>query len=90
MIGFLLGFCIVFGLDRLVDTPEIIRWGVLGLSVLASLSIPFALERWIWRRRRFEQLARLLAQEQPIVGDQILGVLQLADDTGAATITSSG
>ena len=81
VIGFLLGFCIVFGLDRLVDTPKIIRWGVLGLSVLASLSIPFALERWIWRRRRFEQLARLLAQEQPIVGDQILGVLQLADDT---------
>ncbi|MEC7680321.1 MAG: hypothetical protein VX694_13705, partial [Planctomycetota bacterium] len=52
VIGFLLGFCIVFGLDRLVDTPKIVRWGVLGLSVLASLSIPFALERWVWRRRR--------------------------------------
>ena len=80
VIGFLLGFCAVFVLDRLVDTPKMIRWGVFGLSVMASLSIPFAMERWVWRRRRFEQLARLLAQARPIVGDQILGVLQLADD----------
>ena len=39
--------------------------------------VPLALYRWVWRNRRLEQLARLLAPKHPQVGDQLLGVIEL-------------
>ena len=41
-------------------------------------TIPFFLHRWVWRHRRLEQLARLLARKHPRVGDQLLGIIELA------------
>src|SRR5262249_35619596 len=40
--------------------------------------IPFFLHRWVWRQRRLEQLARLLSRKYPRVGDQLLGIIELA------------
>ena len=38
---------------------------------------PAAIYRWIWRNRRLEQLAMLLARKHPAVGDQLLGIIEL-------------
>ena len=43
----------------------------------AAPAIPLALHRWVWRHRRLEQLARLLARKHPRVGDQLLGIIEL-------------
>src|SRR5690606_28309630 len=67
-----------FALDRLFDTP---RWLLLTIAVAAAagcLVVPYYLHRWIWKNRQLEQLARLLARKLPLVGDQLLGVLELA------------
>ncbi len=42
------------------------------------LAIPLAAYRWIWRQRGPDQLARLLARSSPRIGDQLLGVIELA------------
>jgi hypothetical protein len=42
--------------------------------------VPVAIYRWVWRQRRPDQLARLLARKHPRIGDQLLGVIELAHD----------
>src|SRR5262249_31761335 len=37
-----------------------------------------ALHRWVWCHRRMEQLALLLSRKHPQVGDQLLGIIELA------------
>ena len=63
-------------------TPRPGRRAVLfGLAVLAVLdAVPVALYRWVWRNRRPDQLARLLARKHPRIGDQLLGAIELARD----------
>lgn len=79
-IGLLLGFLLTYLLDRVVDTPKWMRGTILLASVLCCLAIPLAIQRWVWRRRRFDQLAQLLAQTRPNAGDQLLGVIHLSED----------
>src|SRR5690606_13544026 len=64
--------------DRWFDTP---RWLLLTIAIAAGaacLVVPYYLHRWVWQNRQLEQLARLLARKLPRVGDQLLGVLELA------------
>jgi hypothetical protein len=76
--GLMAAYLCVFALDRVWDTPSWVRAAV-GLAALAGCAIvPFYLHRWVWRRRRLEQLARLLSHKLPRVGDQLLGVIELA------------
>ena len=79
-IGLLLGFLLTYSLDRLVDTPRIVRGCILICSLVACGMVPVAIDRWIYRRRRLDQLARLLAQTHPSAGDQLLGVIELSED----------
>ncbi|MGB1926258.1 MAG: hypothetical protein ACPHL6_06990, partial [Rubripirellula sp.] len=79
-IGFLVGFIATFCLDRFIETSRWFRWSVFGGSALTFASIPYAIERWVWKQRRFEQLAKLLTRTKPNVGDQILGVIHLVSD----------
>lgn len=70
----------VFVLDRLWDTPVYVR-AVAALTALAAwILIPYYLHRWIWRYRGLKQLARLLSRRFPSLGDQLLGILELAED----------
>jgi len=78
--GVLAMFLVLFTLDRVGDTPSGPRVGLLGLAALACLIVPLALYRWVWRQRRPDQLARLLARKHPRIGDQLLGVIELAHD----------
>jgi len=77
--GLLLSYLLVFGLDRLFDTPGKLRIAVL-IAGAAGFAILFPLKchRWIWRQRRFEQVARLLKYRYPRLGDQLLGIVELA------------
>ncbi|MDF1843998.1 MAG: hypothetical protein P1U77_21550 [Rubripirellula sp.] len=78
--GILVGFLLTYVLDRLFDTPAVVRTAIFGVAILTCTMIPLAIDRWVMRRRRFEQLARLLAETRPEVGDQLLGVIELSED----------
>lgn len=80
-IGVLVGFLLVYVLDRFFDTPQIVRVAIFVGAVFSCALVPLAVERWIFRRRRMDQLARLLSQTQPSTGDQLLGVIELSEDT---------
>jgi hypothetical protein len=78
--GVVAAFLAMFTLDRFWDTPGLPRMGLFGLVALACAIVPYALYRWVWRQRLPEQLARLLARKHPRIGDQLLGVIELAHD----------
>ncbi len=75
----LVAFLVVFLVDRLWDTPQWIRLGIFVATVAVWLVVPWALHRWVWRHRRMDQLARLLRVREPNIGDQLLGVIELAE-----------
>ena len=78
--GVLACFLAMFALDRFWDTPVAPRLGLFALAALACATVPVALHRWVWRQRRPEQQARLLARKHPRIGDGLLGVIELARD----------
>ncbi len=80
LIGVLVGFLLTYILDRFFDTPRLIRGVIFAGAVMACALIPVAVERWIVRRRRMDQLARLLSQTRPGAGDQLLGIIELSQD----------
>ncbi|MEM6470773.1 MAG: hypothetical protein AAF802_14535 [Planctomycetota bacterium] len=68
----------VFLLDRVTDTPSAIR-GVLAIAGIgAVVLIPLAVIRWVLRYRTPQSVSRLLAKKMPSIGDQLLGVIELA------------
>ncbi|MDX1680727.1 MAG: hypothetical protein R3242_08350, partial [Akkermansiaceae bacterium] len=83
LIGLLLSFLLVFGIDRMTPTSGWLRLGLLlaGFSLFAGFA-PYWIHRWIWRRRRQNQLARLIAQRYPGLGDRLLGVIELQSQEG--------
>ena len=85
IIGLLLSFLLVYGLDRVFQTPALVRMGILlgGLSLFVVFA-PYWLHRWVWRQRREEQLARLIAKRYPGLGDRLLGVIELQDQQGSS------
>lgn len=89
MIGLLLSFLLVYGLDRILPTPGWARLLILvsGFS-LFGLFAPYWIHRWVWRQRRETQLARLIAKRYPGLGDRLLGVIELQDQVGNADTLS--
>lgn len=84
--GIVLSYLLVFGLDRVMETPVWLRAGLLiaGAAVL-GLGLPLKWHRWVWRQRRLEDAARLLKRTFPRLGDQLLGIVELARmDAGPA------
>lgn len=87
--GVLVGYLAVLALDRVMETPSGVRLAVFAASVAGCAIVPVALHRWIWSHRRFEQLARLIAHSFPAMGDQLLGIIELARESGAASASSA-
>jgi hypothetical protein len=83
IIGLLVSFLLVYGLDRIWQTPAWARLVILlgGVSLFAGFA-PYWLHRWVWRQRRENQLARLIAKRYPGLGDRLLGVIELQDQLG--------
>lgn len=88
-IGLLLSFLLVYGLDRVWQTPGWARLLILlaGASLFAGFA-PYWLHRWIWKHRRENQLARLIARRYPGLGDRLLGVVELQSQDEQATSMS--
>jgi len=83
--GIGLSYLIVFGLDRVMETPSWLRGSlfIAGAAVL-GLGLPLKWHAWVWKQRRLEDAARLLRRTFPRLGDQLLGIVELArhDEAG--------
>ena len=78
LIGLLLSFLLIFGFDRIWQTPSWLRLFVLvsGVSLMAGFA-PYWMHRWIWGHRHDGQLAKLISRKFPRLGDRLLGVIEL-------------
>ena len=89
LIGLLVSFLLVYGLDRAFPTPGWLRLGILlGGAFLFAGFAPYWVHRWMWGHRREAQLARLIAKRFPGLGDRLLGVIELQQQTGSAEALS--
>ncbi len=79
-VALVLAFLTVYVCDRIFDTPREARFAIFIGSLSVWLVVPWALHRWVWSNRKLEQLARLLRIREPAVGDQLLSVIELADN----------
>ncbi len=77
--GVLVAFLVVFTIDRVIDTPRSIHYAIFFSVVGLWMSVPYAFHRWVWKHRNLKQVAGLLRKREPNIGDQLLGVLELAD-----------
>src|SRR4051812_45602727 len=70
-------YLVLFGLDRVWESPTAARLGLFAVVLLGVCAVPLALYRWVFQVRRLDQIARLLGREMPNLGDQLLGVIEL-------------
>jgi len=77
LFGVIAAFLLMFAVDRVFETSDSVRYLLFGACVAACAAIPVAMHRWIWKQRRLEQLARLLARRYPHFGDELLGIIEL-------------
>ena len=77
--GAVISYLLVFGLDRLVDTHALLRAVILAVGMVGMVVLfPLKYHNWVWRRRRLDQVARLLLHKFPRFGDHVLGIVELA------------
>jgi hypothetical protein len=77
--GIAVSYLLVFGLDRVWETPAWVRLGILILGAATlCVGLPLKWHAWVWRQRRLEDAARLLRRTFPQLGDQLLGIVELA------------
>jgi hypothetical protein len=87
--GLLFSFLLVFALDRVWQTPGVLRLLILiGGTSLMAVFAPLWLHRWVWKHRRESELARLIARRYPGLGDRLLGVVELQQQIEAADTLS--
>lgn len=79
LFGLLLSWVVVFSSDRFVDTSGVARAAILATGCLGfGLFFPLKYHRWVWGTRSMRQVARLVSHRYPALGDQLLGVVELA------------
>ena len=77
--GLLTSYLVVFGLDRLVDTPAPLRAGILAVGMVGMVILfPIKYHNWVWRYRRLDGVPRLLRHKFPRLSDHVLAIVELA------------
>ena len=77
--GILVSYIIVFCLDRVFDTPTLLRVFILLVGMVGMIFLlPMKYYNWVWKHRQLEGVARLLQQKFPRFGDHVLGIVELA------------
>ena len=77
--GIVISYFVVFGLDRLVDTPAILRGGILAVGMVGMVILfPIKYHNWVWRHRRLDGVAKLLRHKFPRLSDHVLAIVELA------------
>ena len=80
--GLLISYLIVFCLDRVFDTPALLRVCILVIGMAGmGLVLPLKFYNWVWKHRQLEDVARLLQHKFPRFGDHVLGIVELARNT---------
>ena len=78
--GLVISYLLVFGLDRLFDTPAVLRACILATGMVGLVILfPLKYHNWVWRHRRLDQVARLVRHRYPRFGDHLLGIVELAE-----------
>jgi hypothetical protein len=81
--GLVVSFLVIFCLDRVWETPKLIRTIVLLSGSLGlGLFFPLKMHRWVWQTRQLEQVARLLRFKFPRLSDHLLGIIELVHADG--------
>jgi hypothetical protein len=79
LVGIAVSYLLVFALDRVWETPGWVRLAILILGAATlCIGVPLKWHTWVWRQRRLEDAARLLRRTFPQLGDQLLGIVELA------------
>ena len=79
--GLMISYLVVFGLDRIFDTPALLRVLILITGMVGMvLFLPLKYYNWVWKHRQLEGIARLLQHKFPRFGDHVLGIVELASD----------
>ena len=87
--GLLFSYILVFSLDRLLPTPGFVRLLILLAGVsLFTVFAPLWINRWVFKHRRENQIAHLIAKEYPKLGDRLLGVVELQNQDENSTSLS--
>ena len=77
--GILVSYIIVFCLDRVFDTPVLLRVLILVVGMVGMIFLlPMKYYHWVWKHRQLDGVARLLQQKFPRFGDHVLGIVELA------------
>lgn len=77
--GILVSYIIVFCLDRVFDTPALLRALILVIGMVGMVFLlPMKYYNWVWRHRQLDGVARLLQHKFPRFGDHVLGIVELA------------
>ncbi|MCA9212700.1 MAG: hypothetical protein KDB27_06535 [Planctomycetales bacterium] len=78
-----ISYLVIFASDRIGETSVFLRSTALAVGLFGWLVwVPLMLYRWVFRHRRLEDVARLLASEKPLIGDHLLGVIELSQNAG--------
>ena len=78
--GLLASYCLVFGLDRLWDTPGYFRLFILlAGSVGFAIYLPWQMRKWFWGLKKLTNVAKVIRRKMPRFGDQLLGIIELTD-----------
>ena len=79
--GLIISYLIVFGLDRVIDTPNVLRALILLIGMVGMVVfLPLKYYKWVWRNRTLDGVARLLKHKFPRFGDHVLGIVELASN----------
>lgn len=79
--GLIISYLIVFGLDRVIDTPNVLRALILLIGMIGIVVfLPLKYYKWVWRNRTLDGVARLLKHKFPRFGDHVLGIVELASN----------
>ena len=85
LVGLGISYLLVFVIDRFVDTPAALRGLILFLGfAVPAVGLPVRWWRWVWQQRSLEQVARLLKRTHPRLGDELLGIVELAHANSGA------
>ena len=77
--GLVVSYLVVFGLDRLVDTPAPLRGVILAVGMVGMVVLfPIKYHNWVWQHRRLDGVARLLRHKFPRLSDHVLAIVELA------------
>ena len=80
--GLVISYVLLFISDRLWDTPAALRFVITLAGVAVSLVFMVGwLRQWIWRRRDYRALANLVQRHHRRLGDRLLGIVELADES---------